>query len=102
MSKFLSVVVFTLLLLSSLRLIWGENGLQEFWQVKQQVRQLAKQNSQLSQRNSRLAAEVADLKSGLDAVEERARHDLGMLKKNETFFWLVEPKNHPEAAPNEN
>lgn len=102
MSKFLSVVVFTLLLLSSLRLIWGENGLQEFWQVKQQVKQLAKQNSQLAQRNSRLAAEVADLKSGLDAVEERARHDLGMLKENETFFWLIKPENYPKTAPNEN
>lgn len=102
MSKFLSVVVFTLLVLSQLRLWWGENGLLEFWQTQEQVEVLAAENRQLAQRNSRLAAEVADLKSGLDAVEERARHDLGMLKENETFFWLVEPENLPPAAPNEN
>lgn len=98
MSKFLSVVIFTLLVLSQLRLWWGENGLLEFWQTQEQVEVLAAKNYQLAQRNSRLAAEVADLKSGLDAVEEKARHDLGMLKENETFFWLLEPEKLSPAA----
>lgn len=97
MSKFLSVVIFTLLVLSQLRLWWGENGLLEFWQTQEQVEVLAAENYQLAQRNSRLAAEVADLKSGLDAVEEKARHDLGMLKANETFYWLINPNSTNQA-----
>jgi cell division protein FtsB len=44
----------------------------------------------LSERNRQLHAEVLDLKQGIAAIEERARHDLGMVKPNETFYQLVE------------
>ena len=47
-------------------------------------------NARLEARNLRLAAEVHDLKEGLEAVEERARSDLGMIGRNETFYQLVE------------
>jgi cell division protein FtsB len=47
-------------------------------------------NTSLSERNQQLHAEVLDLKQGIDAIEERARHDLGMVKPNETFYQLVE------------
>jgi cell division protein FtsB len=64
------------------------------------------QNSELKERNEQLAAEVKDLKEGLDAVEERARSDLGMVGANETFYQVVTPgpADHgpqQDAAPNE-
>lgn len=47
-------------------------------------------NQQLYERNEVLAAEVEDLKSGFDAIEERARMELGMIREGETFFQVVE------------
>ena len=54
------------------------------------------ENDQLAERNRQLAAEVRDLKTGMDALEERARSDLGMIARNETFYQVVPPR--PAAA----
>lgn len=89
MSRILSVLVIFLLLITQYRLWWGENGLLEYWQTKQLVSSLETNNQQLQKRNARLDAEVQDLKNGLDAVAERARFDLGMIGKDEIFFWLI-------------
>ncbi|HKM16451.1 MAG TPA: cell division protein FtsB [Marinospirillum sp.] len=89
MPRLLSTLVLLLLLLTQYRLWWGENGLLEYWQTKQLVSSLEENNQQLKKRNTRLNAQVQDLKSGLDAVAERARFDLGMIGKDETFFWLI-------------
>ena len=47
-------------------------------------------NQRLYERNDVLAAEVEDLKSGYDAIEERARMELGMIRQGETFFQVIE------------
>jgi len=107
MSRILSILVIFLLLITQYRLWWGENGLLEYWQTKKLVSSLETTNQQLQKRNARLDAEVQDLKSGLDAVAERARFDLGMIGKDETFFWLIgdpphsftEPLPEPEQQP---
>jgi cell division protein FtsB len=46
-------------------------------------------NAELAERNDALAGEVRDLKQGIDAAEERARSDLGMVREDETFFLVV-------------
>ena len=59
------------------------------------LRELAEQrdeNERLAERNAALEAEVLDLKQGLDAVEERARSELGMIKEDEVFYQIVEDK----------
>lgn len=89
MSRPLSILVVILLLITQYRLWWGENGLIEYWQTKTLVLNLEINNQQLQKRNARLDAQVQDLKSGLDALAERARFDLGMIGKEETFFWIV-------------
>lgn len=99
MSRFLSVLVVLLLFIIQYRLWWGENGLLEYWQTKELVFTLDENNQQLQKRNSRLDAEVQDLKSGLDAVAERARFDLGMIGKEETFFWLIGDPPQVYKAP---
>jgi cell division protein FtsB len=71
-------------------------------QVRDLDRQLAAQresNARLKLRNDALDAEVRDLKNGFEAVEERARAELGMVKQDEVFFQLQQPPRQPEASP---
>jgi len=71
--------------------LWvGEGSLASAWRLKQTVKQQQTENDRLKQRNTALAAEVMDLKQGLDAIEERARSELGMVKDGETFIQVVE------------
>lgn len=89
MFRLLTTFALFLLLLTQYRLWWGENGLLEYWQLRQQVAQQQQQNQQLTKRNQRLDAQVQDLKNARSAIEERARFDLGMIGKHETFYWLI-------------
>ena len=54
------------------------------------------ENESLQKRNQALAAEVEDLRAGLDAIEERARSELGLIREDEEFFLIVDPG---EAEP---
>ena len=70
-------------------------------QVRDLDRQLAAQkesNARLKLRNEALDAEVRDLKSGFEAIEERARAELGMVKQDEVFFQLQQPVRPPESS----
>ena len=86
---------FVLLLVSMLALVqfrlWvGDKSLVEVWRLRQAIDQQTSENALLQSRNQRLEAEVRDLKTGLDAVEERARLELGMIRKDEIYFQIVE------------
>ena len=89
MLRLLSATLIFLLLVTQYRLWWGENGLLELRQLRTQVAQQEEENQYLRQRNQRLDAEVSKLKGEMEAVEERARFDLGMIGQGETFIWLV-------------
>ncbi len=80
----LVIVFFSL----QLRLWMGDGSLAEVWQLNSAIDQQSRENHLLEERNKRLRAEVKDLKEGLDAVEERARTQLGMVKEDETFFLI--------------
>ena len=62
------------------------------WRLEQDVSKDIQKNESLERRNAGLAAEVRDLKTGTEAIEERARYELGMVKKDEVFFQVVEDK----------
>lgn len=86
-------VVASLLMLLSLlqyRLWVGDGSLAEVSQLKQAIAAQEQENKTLDERNRALDAEVKDLKQGLVAIEERARSELGMIRKDETFFQFVE------------
>ena len=71
-------------------------------QVREYDRQLAEQraeNARLKARNEALDADVRDLKTGYEAVEERARSELGMIKQDEFFFQLQPAGSAPKASP---
>jgi cell division protein FtsB len=84
------VVLVALLAWLQYRLWFGSGGTQEVAGLQAQVEQQARQNDGLRDRNAALAAEVADLKSGEAAIEERARAELGMIRPGETFYRVVE------------
>ncbi|MEN1939754.1 cell division protein FtsB [Luteimonas sp. MJ246] len=84
------VVLVALLAWLQYRLWFGNGGNQEVADLQAQVEQQARQNDGLRDRNAALAAEVADLKSGEAAIEERARAELGMIRPGETFYRVVD------------
>jgi cell division protein FtsB len=86
------LILFLVILLVYLqdRLWLGDGGLLELWNVHQEVEAQREENARLRERNEALNAQVLDLKQGLDAIEERAREDMGMVKQGETFYQIVE------------
>ncbi len=74
--------------------LWmGKNGISEFKSVQAEIEVQHQVNGNLQNRNSEMFAEIDDLRQGLDAIEERARHELGMVKDGETFYRIVEENN---------
>lgn len=88
--KWLLLVLVVLFLLIQYSLWFGESSLPGSWDIKRQVQAQKVENKLLEQRNKTLTAEVLDLKQGKDAIEERARSELGMIKKDETFYQIIE------------
>lgn len=82
--------------------LWvGDGSLAEVWHLSRQVETQRAENGTLKERNQALEAEVHDLKQGQAAIEERAREELGMVGKDETFYQIVEPDAdaQPAASP---
>ncbi|MDM7485390.1 MAG: cell division protein FtsB [Vibrio metschnikovii] len=70
--------------------LWlSKNGIVDFRMVSSEINVQEQVNSNLHQRNQEMFAEIDDLRQGLDAIEERARHELGMVKDNETFYRII-------------
>ena len=92
-----SFVLILIVLLVSLQVaLWfGDGSIAEVWKLRQEISAEKARNAQLRERNATLEAEVKDLKQGLAAIEERARNELGMVKKDETFFQIVEDEGSP-------
>jgi cell division protein FtsB len=79
--------------------LWaGKGGWLRVWEVDQQIESQREMNGRLQARNAALDAEVRDLKQGLEAIEERARSELGMIRHDEIFFHLLEDKAAQTAS----
>ena len=90
--KWLLALLTVLLLGLQWRLWVGDGSLSTVVRLNQQIEKQSVENQRLKDRNDVLASEVANLKSGLNAVEAKAREDLGLIKPGETFFMVVEPE----------
>ena len=88
--KVLAIVFITLLALIQYPLWLGKGGVLRGIELERQVRAQHHTNERLRGRNHALEAEVRDLKQGLDAIEERARSELGMIKPDEVFFQIID------------
>jgi len=92
--KPIMILLTVILLLLQYRLWFSHDGMPSLLHLNRSVEIQRQDNAVLQERNQVLAAEVQDLKSGLDALEERARSELGMVKPGETFFQIIdEPDN---------
>lgn len=89
----LTLVLAGLIALIQYPLWLGKGSWLKVWEVEQQIRAQRDINRQLQARNRALDAEVRDLKVGLEAIEERARSELGMIRRDEIFFQVI------DAAP---
>ncbi|MDH4215943.1 MAG: cell division protein FtsB [Gallionella sp.] len=92
-----TLILAALLLLLQYPLWLGKGSWLKVWDLNRQVETQQQANQQTQARNALLDAEVRDLKQGTEAVEERARSELGMVKRGEVFFQVID-KQTPEAA----
>lgn len=88
--RILVAILLILLLVLQYDLWVGDGSLATVWHLQKEVDAQQLENTYLKERNETLAAEVKDLKTGLDAIEERSRDDLGMIKEGETYIQVVE------------
>ncbi len=80
--------------------LWiAEDGARQTYALRIAVRAQTDENADLAERNRGLEAEVEDLKRGLMAIEERARSDMGMIRRDETFFRLLDQPMPKPASP---
>jgi len=95
--KWLAAALAVAVILLQYRVWLSEDGVREVARLKHAVAAQQEQNAALGERNQQLAAEVRDLKTGMDALEERARSDLGMIARSETFYQVVPAQAHATA-----
>jgi cell division protein FtsB len=95
--KWLAAALAFVVILLQYRIWVSDNGVRQVERLRQAVAAQQAEDAQLADRNRQLAAEVRDLKTGMGALEERARSDLGMIARNETFYQVVPAR--PAATP---
>jgi cell division protein FtsB len=88
-NRLVPIVLFALLAIVQAQLWFGPGGLPHVSELRQELAQQKQANEEARRRMEQLSAEVNDLKEGLNMVEERARHDLGMVKSNEIFVQIA-------------
>ena len=93
--KLLTLALAGLIALLQYPLWLGKGSWLQVWEVDRQLTAQHETNQKLQLRNATLDAEVRDLKQGLDAIEERARSELGMVKQDEIFFQILDDKRPP-------
>ena len=90
--RILSIVFAALIVLLQYPLWLGKGGWLRVWDMDRQLQAQREVNQKLEQRNAALDAEVRDLKNGYDAIEERARYELGLVKDGEVFVQVPQKR----------
>jgi len=96
--RFLTLSLVVLIAALQYPLWFGKGSWMRVWEIDRQVHEQRITNDKLRQRNAALEAEVRDLKNGYDAIEERARNELGMTKHDEVFYEVLKGSAQPHAA----
>ena len=91
--KYFLLTLIVLIALVQWVLWFGNDGIIDLWESRQNLQASRLENEALEHRNNELKAEVIDLQTGLQAVEERARSELGLVKQDETFIQIIEKKS---------
>ena len=97
--RLLAFILCSLLLLIQYPLWLGKGGWFRVWELERELQVQREANGERRQRNAALEAQVRDLRTGRDAVEELARAELGMLRRGEFFVQISEPSRPDSGAP---
>jgi cell division protein FtsB len=97
--KKIIVLLIVLLVLLQYKIWLGDGGIPRILQLQEEVDTVQVQVDKLKERNRALEAEVTDLKKGLDAIEERARSDLGMIGQDEVYYQVIDKKPAMRSQP---
>jgi cell division protein FtsB len=99
--RLLAITLAGLVVLIQYPLWLGKGGMLRVWEMERQIETQRDTNNRMQVRNAALDAEVNDLKQGLEAIEERARNELGMIRRDEIFFQVLEqaPAGDIDARP---
>ena len=87
--KVIATILFVLLLVLQAQLWFGTHGVFKLWSLRSNISQEQASNAELSKRNEQLHSEVNELKQAKEALEERARSQLGFIRDGETFYRVV-------------
>ena len=87
--RVITAILVIFLFLLQYRLWFGKNSVPDYLSLEGEVTRQRIDNDKLQQRNKLLYADTDDLKLGVEAIEERGRNELGMIKENETFFRII-------------
>lgn len=90
--KIIALLLLLLLIWLQYKIWLQDGGVPEVVQLQQEVEEMKTEVKKLQERNLSLDAEVKDLKKGLDAIEERARSEMGMIKEGEVYYQVIEPE----------
>ena len=96
--KVLASFLFLLLLVLQMKLWFGSHGVFQLWSLRNDIDMEKSSNESSIQRNERLHAEVQELKKGEEALEERARSQLGFIRDGETFYRVVPSTQDPQLG----
>ena len=99
MLRWIALVLILVLIGLQLKLWSGNGSMHEVDSLRVAVKKQGDENAKLLQRNQALGADVLDLKHGEQAVEARARTELGLIKPGETFYQVVDQPAHAGTAP---
>ena len=94
----ITIILLVILLLLQYPLWLGKGGWLKVWDLHRQVEVQQQANQQTQTRNAVLDAEVRDLKQGTEAIEERARSELGMVKRDEVFYQILDNPSAPQIV----
>jgi len=97
--RVLLAILVVLVVLLQIKMWFGEGGYRDVQRLAARVEQQARENELLAQRNRELQAEVEDLRQGLEAIEERARSELGMVKEDEEFYQVIPGRRDGAGKP---
>lgn len=98
MLKWIALVLIALLIALQIKLWVGDGGMRDLRGIRARVAAQQAEDAKLQQRNAALHADVDDLKHGQDAVEARARSQLGLIKPGEVFYQVVMPPASASSA----
>ena len=96
--KIIAIVLLLLFFWLQYKIWLQDGGIPEIVELQQEVVDVKVEVQTLQERNASLDAEVKDLKKGLDAIEERARSEMGMIKEGEVYYQVIEPKKDQDSA----